>query len=699
MRKFSFISVILFLVHTTIFSQATSISFSLPTTKFCPGQNFPISFINDPSLSGHTFQVQLSNASGSFDSGISVLGSGTSSPISCTMISTTISLSSAYKIRILDVTSPTNISSESGTITNNPLSNSVYYVLDTLGQGYANLTLCTGSSQKFFASMTQHDNYGATYEWKNTSVSSAIIGTQYKLIANQAGYYTVTIGKAGCVSATSYALNLTYSSSIYPYLPFPGEVHCLGSTVELKSTYNSETVVYEWKKDGVVIPNNTGKLTVTTSGEYSVKVIDNTCQYSSGTRLNFGNNVPVQINSISDTIEICNGSTGYLYLNANFIADNTTQWYRDGQLIVPQPQNTFTRSYGTSIPGTYTVKLTEGNCTAMSNPVVLKTVTNFSKPTFTVDLEDTTCVVFPVLKANIPDYFTGQQIQWIKNGTDISGANSKFFTTSSQGAGKYSLRISQGSCQRVSDEVNIVSVLDNPPYYIKATPILCSTNFELSLKNPRSPSFVQYQWFRDGVAINGATSATYNATISGIYKLRVSMAISSCVGFSQDLPVTITTDLGKLVIELKNDNVGIAKNFQCVNNLSHIMIKSPSFNYYSVTWKRNGVAVINPSGATNYFYATQSGNYSVRYTFGSCTVESNNIKINIGDKQQSIKTNAWNDPSSWVCGIIPAVTDEVIINKGHTISLPDNYTGFLKNLELNGVLQKGNNAQLKFQTN
>ena len=102
---------------------------------------------------------------------------------------------------------------------------------------------------------------------------------------------------------------------------------------------------------------------------------------------------------------------------------------------------------------------------------------------------------------------------------------------------------------------------------------------------------------------------------------------------------------------------------------------------------------------TNYFNVIQSGEYSVSYTSGTCTVESNLIKVNIEDKQQSIKTNNWNDTSSWACGTVPIVTDEVIINKRHTISLPNNYTEFLKNLELNGILQKGNNAQLQFQTN
>jgi trimeric autotransporter adhesin len=699
MRKLLTTLVILVLAKTAIFSQTAPITFSLPTTKFCPGQIFPIEFTFDPTLAGHTFQVQLSNSSGSFSSGVSVLGTGTSSPIACTMISTTISSPSSYKVRILDNTAPTNFSDESPTITNNTLNSSmIWYPLDTLGNSNFSTTLCTGSSLKLFTNMLLHDDYGATYSWKNTSNPSVTLGTQYKYIVNQAGNYTVTVNKMGCSMGTNPSIGISYSSTISSFLAYPGELHCTGVTIPIKPTYNSESVIYEWKKDGVIIAN-TGKYDVTSSGIYSLKITDNTCQITHTSVFNFSNSVPIQIASLSDTIEICNGSTAYLYNNANFITGNTTQWYRDGQLISPQPQNTFTRSFGTSIAGTYTVKLTEGNCSAISNPVVLKSVNSFTKPTFSVNLEDTTCVIFPILKANVYDYFSGQ-IQWVKNGVDISGATSKSYSTSSQGTGRYALRITEGSCQSTSNEVNIVSVTNNPPYVIISTPNLCSTSFTLSLKNSRSSySFVQYQWFKDGIAISGATSATYNATISGVYKVRVSMTISSCVGFSQDLPVTITANLGKLVIELRNDNVGIAKNFQCANNLSMIMIKSSSFNYYSTTWKRNGIAFTNPSGASNYFYPTQSGSYSVQYNFGSCTVESNIIKINIGDKQQSIKTNNWNDTSSWACGTIPTITDEVIINKGHTISLPDNYTGFLKNLELNGSLNKGLNAQLKFLTN
>ena len=163
--------------------------------------------------------------------------------------------------------------------------------------------------------------------------------------------------------------------------------------------------------------------------------------------------------------------------------------------------------------------------------------------------------------------------------------------------------------------------------------------------------------------------------------------------------MTIGTSIKKPTIITNQLYSSGAKPYQCFGNLCKLIIKDTDINYAYTQWKKDGINIQNPSGATNYFYATQTGNYSLQYTFGSCTVESNIIKINIGDKQQSLKTNNWNDQSTWVCGTVPTITDGVLINKGHTVSLPNNYTGFLKNLELNGVLNKGTNAQLKFQTN
>jgi hypothetical protein len=405
MKKLYFTLLISLLVKTTIFSQTAPITFSLPTTKFCPGQIFPLEFTFDPTLAGHTFQVQLSNSSGSFDSGVSVLGNGTSSPISCTMISTSTTSTSLYKVRIIDSTVSTNISEESVRVVNYPLSSSFIYIADTLDNVYANLTLCIGSRQKFFTKLNASDSYGATYQWKNSSNPSTILGTQYKYIVNQSGYYTVTFSKPGCASATSSSLQISYSSTISPTFSYAGELHCIGTTVPAKTSYNSETVVYEWRKDGIIMPNVTsGKYDITTSGIYNLRVRDQNCSYSSEAPIKFSNNVPIQIIG-KDTVEICNGSSVTLSADANLLTGNTIEWFRDGQSI--SPNNRFLSTFTTATPGVYTVKLKEGNCASVSNPVTIKTVLSFN-PVIKSNLETTTCVISPILTSDIPFNFNGQ---------------------------------------------------------------------------------------------------------------------------------------------------------------------------------------------------------------------------------------------------------------------------------------------------
>jgi trimeric autotransporter adhesin len=696
MKKIYFPIALIFIILTKSFAQIT---FSLPTTKFCPGQIFPVEFTFDPSLAGHTFQVQLSNSSGSFASGVSILGSGTISPISCTMTSFSTTSTSLYKIRIIDLTSPTNVSVVNDIVTINALSSSLSsYPMDTLGNITSSATICTGSSLKLFANTSLHDNYGSTYEWKKTSNSTIVISTAPSFIVTQADGYNVKLSKPGCTSRTTSSSVITFSSSILSAVSviFPGTLNCIGSTKLLRTTYYSDFATYEWKKNGTVINGETGKnLIITTSGYYNVKVIDKTCQGTGGTGdIIFGNNIDVQIESNTDTVKICTGSTHTFIARYAFNNGNTIEWFKDGVSIAPAAPHTFAnRFYSTTNEGVYTYRLTEGTCSVMSSPIVLKNVTSFS-PKIIRDSENTTCVNPTTLKVELPQLFSGSY-QWKNSGNVISGATSTTYTTGTT-SGSYTFRLTQGSCSGESDPVNITVVNDNPPYTIVSSPIVCSTGYKLFV-NPIYPSYSNtfFQWFKDNIVISGATSNTYNALTSGVYKLRITK--NSCIGFSQDLAVSITSTLGRPELVISKNSKGEQSPFQCTGNI--VSIVAVDLSPISSVWKRNGVNVINPAGLTNYFYVTQSGNYSLTYTSGSCVVNSDIIKINIGDKKQSIKTNNWNDASSWACGTIPTVTDDVLINKGHTVSLPDNYTGFLKNLELNGNLNKGTNAQLKFQTN
>jgi hypothetical protein len=52
----------------------------------------------------------------------------------------------------------------------------------------------------------------------------------------------------------------------------------------------------------------------------------------------------------------------------------------------------------------------------------------------------------------------------------------------------------------------------------------------------------------------------------------------------------------------------------------------------------------------------------------------------------SINSGNWNTPTTWSCGRIPIVTDDITINAGHTISIPNGVNATLKFLYLLGTL-------------
>lgn len=53
---------------------------------------------------------------------------------------------------------------------------------------------------------------------------------------------------------------------------------------------------------------------------------------------------------------------------------------------------------------------------------------------------------------------------------------------------------------------------------------------------------------------------------------------------------------------------------------------------------------------------------------------------------QSLRTGPWNTASTWSCGRIPSILDEVTIQQGHVVSIPLNGVGNFKDLLLNGQL-------------
>lgn len=62
------------------------------------------------------------------------------------------------------------------------------------------------------------------------------------------------------------------------------------------------------------------------------------------------------------------------------------------------------------------------------------------------------------------------------------------------------------------------------------------------------------------------------------------------------------------------------------------------------------------------------------------------IKLLHCAEMYSINSGNWNAPTTWSCGRVPIVTDDIMINAGHTVSIPNGVNATLKFLYLLGTL-------------
>ena len=651
---------------------------SLSATSFCSGQTGSISFTT-PSGVATTYAVQLSNSDGFFNTNPTVLGRGSSSPINFTLPSSSSGTTYNYKLRIVDTQNPTQVSAPSAVIYFNSLT---ALIQDAVGSSF--LSICSGSSIKLYAKLNVPTTNNVIYEWQKdgNTIAGATAATY---ITNQLGAYTVKATVTGCGNATSTSTNVYLTKDSGGFANSISAFQCAGSSIELKARYNSENTTYVWKKDGVTLSNNTNSLTVSQSGTYSLTSSDTNCNYNyiESRQYTFSNIIPTLLNN-SDSAFAC---TNYsVYLSTYFPNNNlySYQWQKNGEPIL----NATNDYYSPSSSGIYSLKVTQGNCTAMSKPVV---VTTGVTPSSLIKIYGSPNICTGSTASYL--YVSGLacgNYQWQKDQVDIpSQTNYRYIPSQS---GSYRVKITNGTSITYSNSIDIVA--SNTPTYTISTDadtITCTPNYYYYL-NTYNLLGATFQWYKNNSPISGAVSSGYNTYADGVYKLKVT--VGTCVGYSQDVNVITRNYLTKPILESKQGTI------VCNNTYTTLSPKSSLSNIDFYQWKKDGVNIPNTNNVSLYsFPITESGTYTLQITQEACSVESDPIKINVGDKQQSIKTANWDNPATWSCGTVPTITENILINKSHVVSLPNNTTGFVKNLELQGSIIQGSNARLKFLTN
>jgi len=190
-------------------------------------------------------------------------------------------------------------------------------------------------------------------------------------------------------------------------------------------------------------------------------------------------------------------------------------WYRNNTLIPGATGATYLATQG----GDYTVSVSNGQCETFASPVTLLdnpgTITIASNPV----CAKTNGVVVSVPAPQGPFYF------WTYSGTGVvinNNGNPSVTADFASNATSGTFNVSYTNNWDAS-AASILNVTVNPvpaPTFSRAGNVLTVAG-----------TFASYQWYRNDIAITGATSSTYTITQTGSYKVEVTNS-GGCTGSS-----------------------------------------------------------------------------------------------------------------------------------------------------------------------
>ena len=423
-------------------------------------------------------------------------------------------------------------------------------------QPTASTTVCVGAAVTLSVAAT---GTGLTYQWKkdgvdilNATSATYALGTT---VVGDMGIYTVSIGGTCAPSVTSAEAEVIINTAPAIALQPLDVTTCEGSAINLGVYATGSGLTYQWAKGGAPISGATAAtylISTATSGDagsYSVSV-GGTCGATvNSTAATVVVNTPVSITTPPASTTVCAGASITLSVGATGTG-LTYQWKKSGINIENATSATYaiTSSATTADAGYYTVEVsgTCGTSVVSENAIVLVN----TAPTITTQptASTTICAGTP-LSLEVVATGTALTYQWRKDNVDITNANSLTYevpTSTTSDAGTYSVAIG-GTCMPSATSANAVVVV-NAPASITTQPAASTTvctDAAVTLSVEATGTNVTYQWKKNGVNIDNATSSTYSITSAtvndaGYYSVVVSAICGESV-VSTNAILTVNT--------------------------------------------------------------------------------------------------------------------------------------------------------------
>ncbi len=428
----------------------------------------------------------------------------------------------------------------------------------------------------------------SSYQWYKDAVAYSTNSCITLALSDTGSYTLQASNNNGCTTSLSSAVAII--SGTLPATPTISAgsttTFCSGGNVTLTS---SAATGNQWYKDSIAIGGATNQTyNATASGIYTVAVT--TCGSTSSIGITVNVITSINVTAITGATNICLG-------DSTTLVDTTAggTWSSSDTTIATIDANGVVHTLGAgSVTISYSV--VSGACTGSAT----KSLNIVANTTPVVDVRGSTTLCSNSTLQLCPQVWGYSNYQWYKDGVSYSTSACINITS----AGSYTLSGSNSIGCWSAQSSAVVTTTGTPP----ATPTIsaggATTFCSGGSVTLTSSSATGNQWYKDSVAISGATNQTYSVTASGVY----TVAVTAC-GSTSSTGITITVNAAPTVNAITGATSVCAGNTTTLSNTTA-----------GGTWSSSNtsVATITSGGVVS---ALSAGNTTISYTVsnGTCS--------------------------------------------------------------------------------
>lgn len=235
-----------------------------------------------------------------------------------------------------------------------------------VSQSELDLTWQDNSSNELVFKIERRRNDETTW----TEIAQVIGGTtsfsSTSLLADSTYFYRLRASNQGGESSYSNVSSAKVECNLVVLVTNNSGINtiCSGKAALLAVNTNVSDATYQWKQNGINIPNaNLPIYTATETGEYNCQVISGSCSKSSTSPT-----VVIVKSSFQVSIRVVDSTSNQI--QANVSGAQSYQWYRDYQPIA----NAISSRYTPTVGGTYFVVVGNANCSSTSNLININVI-------------------------------------------------------------------------------------------------------------------------------------------------------------------------------------------------------------------------------------------------------------------------------------------------------------------------------------